>query len=247
MNKNTLLTAGIALLAGIAVGWIVKPEGTSRTKAETKESGSRKRQKIADSETRVKTVTAVVTNTVHSTVTNTVEVERERPRGPGGFMADLERMKDEDPERYASMTNRMAQFRNRMMQRTASKLETLASIDTTGWSKSQIATHEKYQDLIARREELMEIIRHDSGATQQEREAAFSELRQLGHELRDTSAKERNTLLDKTFRELGYSGQDAAEIRETVKTIYSTTEEWGGPPGRHGPGGRHGRGGGRNP
>ena len=242
MNKNTCITAGIALLAGIAVGWIVKPEGTVKTKAETKESGSRKRQKIADSETRVKTVTEVVTNTIHSTVTNTVEVERERPRGPGGFMADLEKMKDEDPERYASMTNRMAQFRNRMIQRTANKLETLASIDTTGWSKSQIATHEKYQDLIARREELMEIIRHDSGVSQQEREAAFSELRQLGHELRETSQKERNTLLDKTFRELGYNGQDAAEIRETIKTIYSTTEEWGGP-GRHGPGGRRGSGG----
>ena len=242
MNRNICMTAGIALLAGIAVGWIVKPNGTAGAKAETKEAGSRKRQRIADSATLVKTVTAVVTNTVHSTVTNTVEVERERPRGPGRFMADLEKMKDEDPERYASMTNRMAQFRNRMMQRTESKLETLASIDTTGWSKSQIATHEKYQDLIARREELMEIIRHDSGVSQQEREAAFSELRQLGHELRETSEKERNTLLDKTFRELGYNGQDAAEIRETIKTIYSTTEEWGGP-GRHGPGGRRGSGG----
>jgi membrane-associated HD superfamily phosphohydrolase len=228
MNKNICLTAGIALLAGIAVGWIIKPAETVKNKAETEESGRRRKQRIAESGTRVKTVTTVVTNTIQNTVTNTVQVSRNPPPGPGGFMAELERMKDENPERYASMTNRMAQFRRRMMQRTESKLETLAAIDTTGWSKSQIATHEKYQELIARREELMDIIRHDSGASSQERDAAFAELRQIGHELRETSAKERNTLLDKTFQELGYSSSDAKEIRETIKTIYSTTEEWGG-------------------
>ena len=85
----------------------------------------------------------------------------------------------------------------------------------------------------------MEIIRHDSGATKEERDAAFGELRKLGRDLHETSAKERNTLLDKTFQELGYSSSDAREIRETIKTIYSTTEEWGGHRGR---GGRHGHG-----
>ena len=237
MNGSILTTAGIALLAGIAVGWIVKPAGTGESQSGAEDCGRRRRLRIAESATRVKTVTTVVTNTIQNTVTNTVQIDRNRPRGPEGFMADLERMKEEEPERYASLTNRMAQFRKRMLQRTESKLETLASIDTTGWSKSQIATHEKYQDLIARREELMDIIRRDSGATSQERDAAFSELRQLGHELRETSARERNNLLDNTFRELGYSGSDAAEIRETVKTIFSTTEEWGGP-GPRGPGGR---------
>ena len=236
MNKAALFASGAAFAAGIVLGWIAKPE--SATNAETKESSPRKRQRVADFSTRVKTVTTVVTNTIHTPAPAAEPADRDRPRGPGGFMADLERMKTEDPERYASMTNRMAQFRARMMQRTESKLETLAAVDTTGWSKSQVAIHEKYQYLIARREELMDIIRHDSGASPQDRESAFSEMRKIGDELRDTSAKERNILLDKTFRELGYSGSDAAEIRETVKTIYSATEEWGGP-GRRGPRGRH--------
>ena len=236
MNRTALLVAGAAFVAGTAVGWIARTSVAGDMAAKTEEPSPRKRQRIADSQTLVKTVTTIVTNTIHGTETNTVDVDRERPKGPGGFMADLERMKTDDPERYASMTNRMAQFRKRMMQRTENRLETLASIDTTGWSKGQIATHEKYQDLIARREELMDIIRLDSEATQQEREAAFAELRELGREIRQTSARERNLLLDKTFRELGYSGSDATEIRETIKTIYSTTEEWGAP-------GRHGRGG----
>lgn len=239
MGKNTFLIAGAALLAGVAIGWTVKPVPAENITAEVQDFGLKKKKRIADSPARIKNVTTVVTNVVQSTVTNTVKVAESRPRGPGDFMADLERMKTENPERYATMTNRMAQFRNRMTQRTENKLDTLASIDTRGWSKSQIATHEKYQDLIAKRAELMEIIRHDSGATKEERDAAFGELRKLGRELHETSVKERNTLLDKTFQELGYSISDAREIRETIKTIYSTTEEWGGPRGR---GGRHGHG-----
>lgn len=238
MGKNTFLIAGAALLAGVAIGWTVKPAPTGKTTVEVHESGLKKKKRVADSSSRIKIATTVVTNVVQSTVTNTVKVAENRPRGPGDFMADLERMKTENPERYASMTNRMAQFRNRMTRRTENKLDTLASIDTRGWSRSQVETHEKYQDLIAKHAELMEIVRHDSGATKEERDTAFSELRRLGRELHETSAKERNTLLDKTFQELGYSGSDAREIRETIKTIYSTTEEWGG---HHGRGGRHGR------
>lgn len=238
MGKNTFLVAGAALLAGVAIGWTVKPAPAESNAAEVQESGLKKKKRIADSSTRVKTVTTVVTNVVQSTASEANSVAPDRPRGPGDFMADLERMKKEEPERYASMTNRMAQFRNSMVRRTENKLDTLAAIDTRGWSKSQIATHEKYQDLIAKRAELMEIIRHDSDATKEERDAAFGELHKLGRELHETSAKERNTLLDKTFQELGYSNSEAKEIRETIKTIYSTTEEWGGPRGR---GGRHGR------
>ena len=239
MGKNTFLIAGAALLAGIAIGWTVKPVPAESNAAEVQDSGLKKKKRIADSPARVKNVTTVVTNVVQSTVTNTIKVAESRPRGPGDFMADLERMKKDEPERYASMTNRMAQFRNRMTQRTENKLDTLASIDTRGWSKSQIENHEKYQDLLAKRAELMEIVRHDSGATKEERHAAFGELHKLGRELHETGNKERNTLLDKTFQELGYSISDAREIRETIKTIYSTTEEWGGHRGR---GGRHGHG-----
>lgn len=236
MGKNTFLIAGAALLAGVAIGWTLKPAQTENNAAEMHASELKKKKRVADSPTRVKTVTTVITNVVQNIVTNTVKAAEDRPRGPRDFMADLERMKTEDPERYAAATNRMAQFRNRMMRRTENKLDTLASIDTKGWSKSQIENHEKYQDLLAKRAELMEIVRHDSGATKEERHAAFGELHKLGRELHETGNKERNTLLDKTFQELGYSSSDAKEIRETIKTIYSTTEEWGG---HHGHGRRH--------
>ena len=237
MNKITLLIASLTFVIGTTIGWISKSSFESNNSIETKKVASTKKQRITDSKNRIKAVTTVVTNVVHHTVTNTTNIADKRPIGPAGFMADLERMKTDDPKRYATMTNRMAQFRTRMMQRSETKLDTLSSIDTTGWSKKQIEIHEKYQYLIAKRAELMEIVRHDSSASQQERNAAFSELRNLGRELHEVSSKERNILLDKTFQELGYSKSDAADIRETIKTIYSTTEEWGG---HRGPGRRHG-------
>ena len=129
MGKNTFLIAGAALLAGVAIGWTVKPVPAECNAAKMQDSGLKKKKRIADSPARVKNVTTVVTNVVQSTVTNTIKVAESRPRGPGDFMADLERMKKDEPERYATMTNRMAQFRNRMTQRTENKnLSALATL-----------------------------------------------------------------------------------------------------------------------
>ena len=240
MNRNLLLTAVASLLAGVVIGWTVKPASPEHGAAKVQDSESKKKTHVSNSPARIKTVAAVVKNTAPDDVTDVTRTENIRHhRDSGNFMNDFERMKTEAPERYAAITNRMAQFRNRMAQRTENKLNTLASIDTHGWSRSQIETHEKYQDLIAKHSELMEIVRHDSEATEEERSNALDELRRLGRELHETGAKERNILLDKAFQELGYSGADAKEIRETVKTIYSTTEEWGG---HHRHGGRRGPG-----
>ena len=231
----------MALAAGVALGWFVKPSQTAKPESGQQETSKRK-ARIAESKNRVKMVTTVVTNTVHDIVTNTVEVVNDRPRGPEGWRAEMERLKVADPAEYAARTNRMAQFRNRMLQRATSRLETLAAIDTTGWSKRQIATHEKYQDLIARREELIEILRPDSGASETQRQEAMAEMRKIGGELHRTGQEERNILLNQTLKTLGYDNSAAAEIKQAIQTIYSTTQEWGGPPGGH-----HGRGPGHPP
>lgn len=234
MKKDVIAAALASLAVGAVVGWIAKP-GPAREAGAT-ETTDRKARKslVSEPRTRIKTVTTVVTNTVHDTVTNMVEVVRQPPRGPDGWRAELERLKEENPTEYAARTNRMAQFRARMLQNAESKLETLAAIDTTGWSKRQLATHERYQELIARREELMEIMRHDSDSTEEQRSEAMEEMRRIGGELHSVSREERNTLLDHTISTLGYTGSAAAEIKDAITTIYSTTQEWGPPHGRRG-------------
>ena len=227
--KTNLAVAIIALVLGAVLGWAIKPAPPQSQDTDgTKPS---RRARIAESKSRVKTVTTVVTNTVRDTVTNTVEVVREPPRGPEGWRAEMERLKEENPAEYAARTNRMAQFRARMLQNAESKLETLAAIDTTGWTPQQLETHQRYQELIAKREELMEAMRFDSDATEEQRRAAMEQMRELGHQIHKASQDERNLLLNKAIREMGFRGNAAAEVRETIKTIYSTTQEWGGPHG----------------
>ncbi len=236
MNTRTLIVAAAALAVGVGIGWVVKPAPEATHPAENREIQGRK-ARIAESRSRVKMVTTIVTNTVHDTVTNTVEVVREQRRGPEAWQEEMERLKEENPTEYAARTNRMAVFRKQMLQRAENRLETLASIDTTGWSKRQIATHERYQDLIAKREELMDILRPDSGATEEQRRDAAMQMRELWRELHKTGAAERETLMSQTIRALGYRGTEAKEIQETIKTIYSTTQDWGG---HHGGGQRGG-------
>ena len=60
-------------------------------------------------------------------------------------------------------------------------------------------------------------------------------LRNIGGELHRTGREERNTLMNQTLKALGYTGSAAAEIRETIQTIYSTTQDWGGHHGGRGP------------
>ena len=229
--KTNLAVAIVSLILGAVLGWTVKPAPAQPETAEKRTSARKSR--IAESKSRVKTVTTVVTNTVRDTVTNTVEVVREPPRGPEGWREEMERLKEENPAEYAARTNRMAQFRARMLQNAENKLETLAAIDTTGWTPQQIETHQRYQELIAKREELMETMRFDSDATEEQRRAAMEQMRELGHQIHKASQEERNLLLNKAIREMGFKGNAATEVRETIKTIYSTTQEWGGPRGGH--------------
>ena len=227
MNFKTLLIAAFALAIGAAAGWIAKPVPDVQPDGPRRGAASRK-ARIAESKTRVKTVTTVVTNLVHDTVTNTVEVMRERQRGPEGWREEMERLKEENPAEYAARTNRMENFRNMMIQNAENRLATLGSIDTTGWTDRQLEIHQHYQELIAQREAIMEILRPDSGATDRQRKEAFAQMHVLMRELHKTGNSERNILLSKTISTLGYKGQAAKEVREAIETIYSTTQEFGG-------------------
>lgn len=167
------------------------------------------------------------------------------PPGFASFREELERMKREEPEKYAARTNQMAQWRQGHLNRTARQLDWLASVDTSRMSAKQREAHEKYQDLVVRREELMEKMSPESGATDAEREQAMREMHGIGRQLWELAETERDTLLRETASSLGFSGNDAKEIVDTVKAIYRNTGMgFGGPRGgRPGgpPGGRGGR------
>ena len=169
---------------------------------------------------------------------------RERPRFDP--RADMERIKKEDPERYAQITNSMAQFRQRRLERAQSKIDFLSSIDTSRMSPAMLKVHSDLQGMIEKREAVEEKMRGFLGMTEEERRETFQEIGEIDGKIRELSRAERDNLLVQTAEALGFQGDDAAEIIDTVKSIYEATDNgFGfGPPGGPGRGcpGRGGRG-----
>ncbi len=168
---------------------------------------------------------------------------RERPRD---FRAELERLKTEDPARYAQITNSMAQFRRHRLERAQSKIDFLSSIDTSRMSPAMLKVHSDLQDMIEKREAVEEKMRGFMDMTEEERREAFQEIGEIDGRIRELNRAERDNLLVQTAEALGFQGDDAAEIIDTVKSIYEATDSgwgWGGPGGGGRRAGRGGRGG----
>ena len=95
----------------------------------------------------------------------------------------------------------------------------------------------RYRNRFIRKEEAEEI-----PVTDEERQAAWKELRELHEQKGDLERAERNTLLAKAAESYGVKGAEAKELVETVKAVYEATQSgWGGGPHHRGGGGRRGR------
>ena len=184
--------------------------------------------------------------------------ERRRERGGERFgMQDIrermERFAKDDPERFAQMTNGMAQGMRRMQERQQAKVNFLSAINTSKMTAQQKEVHGKYLDLLARQDELQGYLRPDANVTDEERQAALDEMRELGHNLRDLGHAERDTLLAQAAQNMGYAPEEAETVVGQIKEIFQVTDgdrgfgAFGGGPGGPGGnwGGRGGNGGGR--
>lgn len=260
MKKAVPLVLCAAL--GAFAGWFLKPEPEGAAKDETPAREHRAKTKpAADSglqsanaalRRRVSELEAALAAAGRTSEhagpvpaeKNATAVSPRRSNGPFGgiaaFREELERMKREEPEKYAARTNQMAQWRQNHLNRTVKQLDWLASIDTSRMSARQREAHEKYQNLVVRREELMEKMAPESRATDVEREQTMREMHEIGRQLWELAETERDTLLRETTKSLGFSGEDAKEIVDTVKAIYRNTG-MGGFGGPRGGGGRRGR------
>ena len=72
----------------MGIGWRAKPAAVEVQAAESK-AGPGRKARIAESKSRVKMVTSVVTNIVHNTITNTGEIVREQRRGPEAWREEM--------------------------------------------------------------------------------------------------------------------------------------------------------------
>jgi hypothetical protein len=68
----------------------------------------------------------------------------------------MKKMAVDDPQRYAQITNRIANWRRRRSEQARSRIDFLSSIDTSRMSAEAREVHEELQQLVAHREELEE-------------------------------------------------------------------------------------------
>ena len=263
MKVGTIALVACALVGGVALGWAVrpaekapaegrpapkKPERASKRVEDVGGDAARDalRRRVKELERELAALRAERAAPQDEAPSNNAErVETPRRHGPpsaADFRAHMEEMRKNNPEQYAQMTNRMANFRAFGLRRAANRLDTLASVDTSRMTKKELAVHEKLQDLIAREQELHDIARPDNeSTTDEERQAAWKELRELWRQKNDLERAERNTLLAKAAESYGVKGAEAKELVETVKAVYEATQSgWGGGPHNRG-GGRRGR------
>lgn len=257
--KHQLFIAA-ALLAGVAIGFFAgdqqppaaKPMEPERPvqKAAVADRGAEAtiaalRRRVADLERQL----AERDVQSEAAVSNAVAEAMARPPEPprGNWRERMEEMRRNEPERYAQMTNRMAQWRQRRTERAQSTLGFLSSVDTSRMGGRAKRTHEALMELVARREEVAGQL-DQADLSDEERGQLLEELRQSHRELTRLNAEERRNLFAETARNLGFEGQDVKDITATIQSVIDATDGgWGpgrrggGPRGPGGPGGPGGR------
>ncbi len=249
-----------ALIAGAALGYCLAP---SRTPAEPEgkpaaETPRRKLLPDAGAEeqlkalrSRIKDLEKALAESQQQTSEQVQENRNEgnRRRGQGwsgpdwkGMRERLEQWKKENPEEFARMEKRRQEIVQERAKRAQTKIDFFSSIDTSRMSKSDRATHDELQALIARHEEI-EAKLFSTETPDEERGPLFQEFRDTERSINEKNEQERQILLRLTAEELGLSGSDAVEVVDTITEIFDSTSPSGfGGPGPGGPGGRRGRG-----
>ena len=239
--KNALLALS-ALLLGAGIGYVVADKkGSDATQEHPKET--RCATAIADNgeQASIKALRARIAELERQSAKKPEAEKAAAPEAsPSRFIeSHVERMKKmavDDPERYAQITNRIANWRRSRSEQARSRIDFLSSIDTSGMSAEAKKVHEDLQELVARREALEDDL-HKHGLDDTKRHELFQELRDVGMKMHELNRKERDNLLAETARTLGFEGSDAEEIVTTVKEVFKATESgWGGH--GFGPGGR---------
>ena len=136
------------------------------------------------------------------------------------FNAEMKKNMSED--QYTAATNAIAGFRARLAARAKGRMDFLSAVDTSRMSAADRENHEKYLDLMRQREALMETNKNgipDMGTIQKMMEIQM----QMG----PVAKKERAALVNEVTLELGYQGDDAAVVGDTINSIYDCTSGGG--------------------
>ena len=234
MHMKILAIAVLCLAGGAAFGWWLKGDGIKAPVSSEQEvrksleavqdrgkdaSISALRARIAELERQLKAMPKDSVATARAD-----KVESQGDRFFGNMRDRMEQLKQNDPKRFAQITNRVATFVRHQAERLRNKMEYLSTIDTSHMSSGAKKTHDALQELLARRDELMERAQQPD-LTDEQRRQLMGEMFGMHGELQRLSADERVNLLDEMSKSLGFEGDDAKEISATIQNIIEATDE----------------------
>ena len=248
--KQSLLIAIPALLCGAMLGHLVSPtDGGASTELPSSSSPSAAKRQSSNDDAAIKRLRKRVQelerqlaerNHEPETVATDAETSDDAPRTPepsvgrNDHRARMEELRKNDPERFTQMTNRFARMRSEHLQRIQSRLDLLASVDTSRMNEHQRQIHLQYQELLAQQTEMRDMMRPGGmdDLTDEQRREAWEQMRKLDDQVNRLARQERNTLLQQEALRLGVKGAAIKETIETIDAIYQATE---GNRGRGGP------------
>ena len=147
--------------------------------------------------------------------------EKERQdRRRSSYQERMEKMKEEEPERYAEIQKQREEFKERMTRNAAESTSFLLDVNTENMDEKQAETHEQILLALQENWRIMNEIEELSG---EEASQARRQMHDNMHVLRDLYGTERQYLLEEAGRSLGYEGTDATEFAGHIQSIYDST------------------------
>jgi len=156
-------------------------------------------------------------------------------RGGGSMQERMERLKEENPEEYARVQNRMNEFQKRREEQTAQREFFFKNLDVSKLSSEQRRTVSEYQELLVASEELA------NSMWQGGEQVDFREMMEQRRTIMEMSGNVRDILLQNLGNQVGVGGET---LSANVQEILNMTSMSGPAGGQGGLGGRlQGRGG----
>ena len=152
----------------------------------------------------------------------------DKPQGPrpADFPTNIdfnaEMKKNLSEEQFTAATNAIAGFRARLAARAKGRIDFLSSVDVSRMSAADRENHEKYLALMKQREELMG--KNKNGFPDMD---TIQKMMEIQMQMGPAAKKERSVLVNEVARELGYQGEDAEVVHDTISSIYDCTSGGG--------------------
>ena len=152
------------------------------------------------------------------------DADKEVIKISGGDMDVLGELKRRLPEEeFSQATNAMEQLKSKLAKKAKSRMDFLASIDTSSMTEEERKNHEQFLELMERKEAIAAKMKGIIPNVK-----AIQEMVELEMEMRPAAKRERSTLVRQVAKELGYSGDDVDVIHDTLNNVYDCTGGGGG-------------------